>query len=98
MSSPIHLHEEFGPKQCNITSKESNIAWIEMWKRQITPWNIGKAAPALTDAIAANKIPSEGRFLVPGCGQVRCVSIVLFERDLIVSPCAMGNERRWVLI
>ncbi|KAJ3372998.1 hypothetical protein HDU91_001680, partial [Kappamyces sp. JEL0680] len=41
--------------------------WNEMYKQDITPWNLGQASPALQSV--EPRLAKTGRFLVPGCGE-----------------------------
>ncbi|KAI8870448.1 hypothetical protein GQ42DRAFT_122271, partial [Ramicandelaber brevisporus] len=47
-----------------------SVGWDAAWEQSVTPWRIGKPAPALYDLVAYSKfpLPSSGRVLVPGCG------------------------------
>jgi methyl halide transferase len=53
------IQEEHGPKN----------SWIVMWEQSQTPWNTGEPALALKYLLDQKRIPNEGHFLVPGCGQ-----------------------------
>jgi SAM-dependent methyltransferase len=83
------IHKEFGPKK----------SWEIMYEKDLTPWNINQIAPGLLNLSARNKIPLEGRFLVPGCGQgFNCFHLVNDKRQVLgidLSPIIVAaNEKQ----
>lgn len=75
MGGPMEdVYNEFGPKQ----------SWLVMWEREVTPWNLGEPCPGLFDLITAKRVPTSGKFLVPGCGQgYDCFALATPERSVI---------------
>ncbi len=47
---------------------EKSRTWEQHWADGHTPWDAGRASPALDDFLSAHSVPENGRALVAGCG------------------------------
>ena len=58
-------------KVFSLTSSFANqafyLGWNEMYRNNVTPWNLKKASPSLVDI--EGKIPKDAKCIVPGCGE-----------------------------
>ncbi|KAI0780117.1 S-adenosyl-L-methionine-dependent methyltransferase [Fomes fomentarius] len=77
-------YSEFGPLRALIDAQKER-GWDEAWKGNTTPWDAGKAQPALTGLLKSGAIdlPRTGRALVPGCGR---------GYDAVAIAAALGLE------
>ncbi|RWV83663.1 hypothetical protein GW17_00054700 [Ensete ventricosum] len=52
---------------CKIPLSVSIDGWEKCWEEGLTPWDLGKATPAVLQLVETGSLP-RGRVLVPGCG------------------------------
>jgi hypothetical protein len=62
----------------------SILDWDKRWRDNDTPWDQGDVTPALQELMEEKLVeipgfPRRGRFLVPGCGNVSDISIVIVK-------------------
>lgn len=69
--------------------------WTQAWDAGRTPWDTGRAVPALVELVAGGTLP-EGRALVPGAGSGYDVLALAGEaREVIGLDLAEGAKRRF---
>jgi hypothetical protein len=58
-------------------------SWLVMWEKGMTPWNTPEAALGLKLLLDQNRIPTTGKFIIPGCGQgLDCFALLNGSRTI----------------
>ncbi|RRT61291.1 hypothetical protein BHE74_00006310 [Ensete ventricosum] len=50
-----------------LVNDDATDGWEKCWEEGLTPWDLGKATPAVLQLVETGSLP-RGRVLVPGCG------------------------------
>ncbi|KAI0259797.1 S-adenosyl-L-methionine-dependent methyltransferase [Gloeopeniophorella convolvens] len=83
-----------------LAGRKDFSGWDEVWKQNITPWDVGEAQPPLRNLIESKRLPlpTNGRALVPGCGRAYDALVIastlgLDTTAIDISPTAVTAAR-----
>ena len=69
LSTVEKVQSRLQQSQSQSQSQSQTHSWDDLWKDGLTPWDLGRPTPLLTQEIHQNHIPKTARTaLVPGCG------------------------------
>lgn len=105
MSSTTNLKggDGFMDNKEDVNVLKSHPRWDEYWKAGIEPGQLFDrqgASPALLKYIHENRLPTNGKFLVPGCGRAYDIAALASpDRSVLgidISDTAIASAKEWI--